>query len=367
MKRDGHNLPSRLDYSSAAMKVEDHSNDFTLNMASSRFSDDILLLPRAYFDDTTIETKSSPTTFLGPALQVFREFDHQIVPASPFRTLDTGEYSKVPLHTFQLGAHEDLSVQSNASVLRDPRSPLLLPSVNIKDEDFEFHPGNPADSFLISSGRGSRTHPDDDTALGNLDSTLLKNSEQDTPWDYLLHVLDTCPPAPDFEVHSNTTSLDSAPSGTFLGIIDGHTTHPQTAAVPSLPVLSCVTNSVHSWRPRIRQNNANKAPPSDSLAAKLLAFDASSACDTVVSDAYKGVSEETVIQKVCYFRRNNPGVKLPDSLLLQFAGRLNTSGSPSDRFRCFLSPCTKTTKRKDHMADHIRTHLGEKPHQCKVW
>ncbi|KAH8118355.1 hypothetical protein DFH11DRAFT_1566971 [Phellopilus nigrolimitatus] len=88
--------------------------------------------------------------------------------------------------------------------------------------------------------------------------------------------------------------------------------------------------------------------------------------DVPLMDPHEGISGEDVAQKAKHFMMMNPGDKLSDELLFSFAGRLSVTGGPIAGYRCYISGCTKITKRKDHMGDHIRTHLGEKPFQCGI-
>ncbi|KAL5508239.1 hypothetical protein ACEPAH_5858 [Sanghuangporus vaninii] len=88
--------------------------------------------------------------------------------------------------------------------------------------------------------------------------------------------------------------------------------------------------------------------------------------DVALERAHEGVPTVIVVQKTRYFLMVHPGERLPEELLFSFAGRLNPSGQQIPGYRCYVEGCTKTTKRKDHMADHVRTHLGEKPFQCSV-
>lgn len=89
--------------------------------------------------------------------------------------------------------------------------------------------------------------------------------------------------------------------------------------------------------------------------------------DVALTNVHEGVSAESVAQKTRFYIMSHPGERLSDELLFTFAGRLSDQGEPIQGYRCYVSGCEKTTKRKDHMGDHIRTHLGEKPFQCSIW
>lgn len=89
--------------------------------------------------------------------------------------------------------------------------------------------------------------------------------------------------------------------------------------------------------------------------------------DVVLTNAHEGVSVEIVAQKTRFYIMTHPGERLSDELLFTFAGRLSAEGESIQGYRCYITGCEKTTKRKDHMGDHIRTHLGEKPFQCSIW
>ena len=46
------------------------------------------------------------------------------------------------------------------------------------------------------------------------------------------------------------------------------------------------------------------------------------------------------------------------------SGGRSGSGSEIDRYRCLWGTCTKIIKRRDHMLNHVRNHLGLKPWVC---
>lgn len=89
--------------------------------------------------------------------------------------------------------------------------------------------------------------------------------------------------------------------------------------------------------------------------------------DIIVTRAYEGVPGHIAAQKTKYYLMMHPGSRISEDLLFTFAGRLSASGTQIPGYRCYIAGCTKATKRKDHMGDHVRTHLGEKPYLCRTW
>lgn len=86
-----------------------------------------------------------------------------------------------------------------------------------------------------------------------------------------------------------------------------------------------------------------------------------------VSDAHLGITDVEVAQKTASWRITHPGKNLSDSFLSKFSGKLDSCGKSLPDYRCYILGCEKRTKRRDHMADHIRAHIGEKPYSCSVW
>jgi hypothetical protein len=89
--------------------------------------------------------------------------------------------------------------------------------------------------------------------------------------------------------------------------------------------------------------------------------------DVNVEEPHLGVTEMQVAQKTAHWKMSHPGATLSEAFLFSFAGRLDTSGAFVPGYKCYIIGCDKTTKRKDHMADHIRAHIGEKPFSCSTW
>ena len=147
----------------------------------------------------------------------------------------------------------------------------------------------------------------------------------------------------------------------------------EVPAPPYTPITAEILEAVedaHSTPDSKKQRNklGDKTNTASRLGANVMGMHESLIPQDVDLDKpYEGVAIITVVQKTRYFWMMHPGERLSEELLFSFAGRLNRSGQQIPGYRCYVEGCSKTTKRKDHMADHVRTHLGEKPFQCSVW
>lgn len=164
---------------------------------------------------------------------------------------------------------------------------------------------------------------------------------------------------------------------------------PQTITLGNLhePVLQPMSSSLHNQSSNVKVENIDSTllTGQSTLDTRVVLADRTNSSRTrpllgVLEDfddvmpfdinllrSYEGVTHEAVAQKTKYYKMMNPGQKLSDDLLFSFAGRLSERGETILGYRCYISGCRKATKRKDHMGDHIRTHLGEKPFQCSIW
>lgn len=128
---------------------------------------------------------------------------------------------------------------------------------------------------------------------------------------------------------------------------------------------------IHGEKHNLGKRDMNKPGYKNSIASKIFSFmqsgDSSIVQDFPIVNPHRGIEEDLVARKVASFKLMHPGEKLPDTLLFCFAGKQVQCKPAASVYVCYILDCGKTTKRKDHMADHIRTHLGEKPFQCRTW
>ncbi|KAL0949905.1 hypothetical protein HGRIS_009933 [Hohenbuehelia grisea] len=85
---------------------------------------------------------------------------------------------------------------------------------------------------------------------------------------------------------------------------------------------------------------------------------------TPVIDGHFGVDVTELLARAAKFKERNPGVDVHRSWLEMFAGRLSNTGESIDVYRCYVSGCTHSNRRRDHILVHISGHINERPFQC---
>lgn len=88
---------------------------------------------------------------------------------------------------------------------------------------------------------------------------------------------------------------------------------------------------------------------------------------TPVLDAHRGISIEELRAKAERYRLRNQGRDYDKRWLISFAGKLSARGELIAEFRCYVSGCKQTNKRRDHILIHVGAHLDQRPFKCMHW
>jgi len=88
---------------------------------------------------------------------------------------------------------------------------------------------------------------------------------------------------------------------------------------------------------------------------------------TPVFDAHRGVDIEVLKGKAERYRLRNQGRDYDKRWLISFAGKLSPKGELVDEFRCYVTGCKQTNKRRDHILIHVGAHLDQRPFKCMHW
>lgn len=88
---------------------------------------------------------------------------------------------------------------------------------------------------------------------------------------------------------------------------------------------------------------------------------------TPVFDAHRGVDIEVLKAKAERYRLRNQGRDYDKRWLISFAGKLSPRGELIDEFRCYITGCKQTNKRRDHILIHVGAHLDQRPFKCMYW
>ncbi len=88
---------------------------------------------------------------------------------------------------------------------------------------------------------------------------------------------------------------------------------------------------------------------------------------TPVFDAHRGIDIEVIKAKAERYRLRNQGRDYDKRWLISFAGKLSPRGELVDEFRCYITGCKQTNKRRDHILIHVGAHLDQRPFKCMYW
>ena len=88
---------------------------------------------------------------------------------------------------------------------------------------------------------------------------------------------------------------------------------------------------------------------------------------TPVLDAHRGIDIEVLKAKAERYRLRNQGRDYDKRWLISFAGKLSPRGELVDEFRCYITGCKQTNKRRDHILIHVGAHLDQRPFKCIYW
>ncbi|TFY81808.1 hypothetical protein EWM64_g2199 [Hericium alpestre] len=86
--------------------------------------------------------------------------------------------------------------------------------------------------------------------------------------------------------------------------------------------------------------------------------------DTPVFDTHLGVGVDDLIRRADRYRRRFPGQEIERHWFLLYAGKLTEDGQAMDDYRCYVTGCSKTNKRRDHILVHVGSHVSERPFAC---
>ncbi|KAI0068831.1 hypothetical protein BV25DRAFT_1833976 [Artomyces pyxidatus] len=129
------------------------------------------------------------------------------------------------------------------------------------------------------------------------------------------------------------------------------------------------SGAVSTWLRTVLQHSNSVSPsmkldPSPILPATTELREAPPSPDTPIFDAHLGVDLRDLQHRANRYRRRYPGAGIDRSWLLLYAGKTAKDGSSTENYRCYVSGCSQTNKRRDHMVVHVGSHVGERPFVC---
>jgi hypothetical protein len=141
---------------------------------------------------------------------------------------------------------------------------------------------------------------------------------------------------------------------------------------PSLPAGGQKkTTPPRNNRRRITRNRLHSSPPPPQSRETPSLCDKSASLPlnlgTPVFDAHRGIDIEVLKAKAERYRLRNQGRDYDKRWLISFAGKLSLRGELMEEFRCYISGCKQTNKRRDHILIHVGAHLDQRPFKCMYW
>ncbi|TFK43211.1 hypothetical protein BDQ12DRAFT_709042 [Crucibulum laeve] len=83
-----------------------------------------------------------------------------------------------------------------------------------------------------------------------------------------------------------------------------------------------------------------------------------------VLNAHRGITLKDLKAKAERYKMQNGGRDYDKTWLLSFAGKLSSKGARVNDYRCYVTGCQQTNKRRDHIVIHVGAHLGQRPFKC---
>jgi len=155
-------------------------------------------------------------------------------------------------------------------------------------------------------------------------------------------------------------SLPSPSTGSEYSYLPPQPTYPKRSQAPS---------SRGNIRRKAKKNNVDDSDhpygeyPMDGDQDGLPPID----LGTPVFDAHRGMDLEELKAKAERYRLRNQGRDYDKRWLISFAGKLSAKGELVDEFRCYVSGCKQSNKRRDHILIHVGAHLDQRPFKCIHW
>ncbi|EIW76166.1 hypothetical protein CONPUDRAFT_84837 [Coniophora puteana RWD-64-598 SS2] len=80
--------------------------------------------------------------------------------------------------------------------------------------------------------------------------------------------------------------------------------------------------------------------------------------------AHAGVDINEFEYRTRRYKLRHPGKEVDKGWLASYAGRLSENGEVLDGYRCFITGCNHTNRRRDHILVHVGAHVNIRPYSC---